>query len=224
MSLLNLDREDLELRTYKTKLGIRPKVPPVEARDAGGLAVSEGGSILEGYGAVFNEPVEFGDLWQEILVPGCFDESLASNDVVSMWNHSSQFLLGRQSSGTLKLAVDDYGLKMSLDLPLGTYIGDYVKTMTDRGDVYGASIMFWVEEGDDEWILDAKPYKRLIKKVNLIESGPVYEPANPLAKVAMRRMKDLLERRPPAVAPVEARSAGSAWGEAMHRKLRALSL
>lgn len=185
-----IKREDVEIRCYKSVIA-RP-APAVESRDAGGEAPAAVPGLIEGYAAVFNTPIDFGD-WREVLAPGCFDEALAATDVVSMWNHSSQYLLGRMSSGTLKLGVDDHGLKMTVALPLGTYIGDYVQAMVDRGDVYGASIMFWVT--DEEWLTTVKPYKRIIKKVELMEAGPVYEPAAPDAKIALARMKALV---PPA--------------------------
>ncbi len=183
--------------------------------------------IVEGYAAVFNQPVNCGD-WVELLAPGAFDDTLGFNgtgvkaDCVSMWNHSADHLLGRASVGTLRLAVDDYGLTMKLDLPMNNYLGQYVHSMIERGDVYGASIQFVVE--DEEWVLDAKPYKRIIKQVRLLEAGPVYEPAARNAKVALVQMSKALQVNAVLDTPVTTEPPALDWQSRMSLRLSVLSL
>jgi len=77
----------------------------------------------------------------ETLKPGAFTEALKSSDAVALFNHDPNGILGRQSSGTLRLEDSDEGLRFSVDLP-DTQVGRDVRTLVERGDIVGASFGF----------------------------------------------------------------------------------
>ena len=73
--------------------------------------------------------------FREIIASGAFDDVLADRDadVVCNINHSSNQLLGRTSSGTLRLASDSQGLSYRCALPATTYASD-IAALAARGD------------------------------------------------------------------------------------------
>ena len=73
-------------------------------------------NIVEGHAVVFGQLSEDLGGFQERILPGAFDTVLG-NDVRAFFNHDPNFILGRSSAGTLKLAVDKKGLKYSFDVP-----------------------------------------------------------------------------------------------------------
>jgi uncharacterized protein len=74
-----------------------------------------GQAAIVGYAARYNRlSLDLGGFREEIL-PGAFDKILnrqrAKADVVALFNHDSNMVLGRTASGTLELSSDDKGLK-----------------------------------------------------------------------------------------------------------------
>jgi len=140
--------------------------------------VAVDGMTVAGYAAVFNSPTNIGDMWQEVVAPGAFADTLRANDtdVLALYSHEIERLLGRQSSGTLRLAEDDKGLAVEIDLP-DTTDGRDVATLIKRGDLKGMSFGFCVTH--DEWDETVTPPKRTIHAVDLMEvtitASPAYE-------------------------------------------------
>ncbi len=153
-------------------------------------AATEGGDdekTITGYGAVFYNPDDAEGteyrLWPDMverIMPGSFDRAILEDDVRSLFNHDSNYVLGRNKADTLKLSVDDVGLIYETLAPDTQLIRDSVLAPIVRGDLSGSSIMFvvrrqvWVEEIDDE---DRITYVRQIEEVELWEVGPVVFPA-----------------------------------------------
>jgi HK97 family phage prohead protease len=132
-----------------------------------------GGMTFTGYAAVFNapsEPLPF----IERIAPGAFKRSLDSrNDVKLLWNHDTGIVLGSRRAGTLRLEEDNYGLRVSADLP-DTQAGRDAAYLIKRGDVDSMSFGFSVPKGGDEWISDNE---RVLRSVRLIETSVVSFPA-----------------------------------------------
>lgn len=86
----------------------------------------------------------------EKITRSAFDEVLKNpaTDVRAVINHNETLLLGRQSSGTLRLDVDDEGLAFEVDLPDTSYARD-LRELIERGDITGASFKFI--PGADDW-------------------------------------------------------------------------
>ena len=73
---------------------------------------------ITGYAARHN--VLSGDLggFRERIASGAFKRILATKpDVVCLFNHSDNAVLGRTTAGTLRLSEDSRGLKFECDLP-----------------------------------------------------------------------------------------------------------
>jgi HK97 family phage prohead protease len=94
--------------------------------------------------------------FREIIEPGAFDRVLSRKglDVVAFFDHDGQ-PLGRTTSGTLRLSVDDRGLNYENDPP-DTQLGRDVVTLIRRRDLFGSSFAFTVEPKGEVWTHDEK--------------------------------------------------------------------
>lgn len=130
---------------------------------------------LEGYAAIFNSAS--GDLggFREMIAPGAFRRTLAENaDVRALWNHEAMYVLGRTTTGTLRLSETAQGLWMAVDLPETQYASDLL-ALVRRGDVSQMSFAF--RKIVDEWQRgDDLPLRRLLD-VDLFDVSPVTFPA-----------------------------------------------
>lgn len=98
------------------------------------------GNTLSGHAAVYGQTAQIRGGY-EALAPGVFDEALKHDDVAALVNHDPSLLLGRTSSGTLRLAADDAGLAFEVDLP-DTGYGRDVRELVGRRDMAGMSFGF----------------------------------------------------------------------------------
>ncbi len=117
-------------------------------------AIDAEGRTVTGYASVYRSPSRVlsdsrGRKFRERILPGAFDRSLASRaDVVFLFNHARSALLGRTTSGTLRLFSDDTGLGMELRLPDTTLARDLAELMR-RGDLREMSFAGFVTR--DAW-------------------------------------------------------------------------
>ena len=137
-----------------------------------------------GYGSVFNSLSENLGGFRERIDERAFDDVL-ENDVRALFNHDSNYILGRTTANTLKLSVDEKGLRYSVNIPATSY-GDDLMVSLDRGDITQNSFGFIVEE--DDWTQDEEGNTiRTIKKVSrLLDVSLVTYPAYPSATIAKR--------------------------------------
>jgi len=173
---------------------VRNNVPVMERRSTEFRAELDG-EIVRGYAAVFNSPSEDLGGFIEYIMPGAFDDVL-NDDVRAFYNHSDSFLLGRASSGTLRVWQDEKGLGYEVKMPNTTYANDLIELMR-RGDVNQSSFAFLV--GRDRWEKRNGKNVRIIEKVSrLIDVSPVVLPAYPAATsgLAQREQHDGEVERP----------------------------
>ncbi len=78
--------------------------------------VEQEGNSSRGYAAVYNSDSEWMGGFYEQIATGAFDNVL-DNDVRAYFNHDENLLLGRVSSGTLRIGTDKRGLFYEVDLP-----------------------------------------------------------------------------------------------------------
>ena len=136
--------------------------------------------MITGYAAVYyngTEPTQFrlGPGYVERFMPGAFERALASgSDVVGLFNHDMNLLLGRVSAGTMTLSADSRGLKYEIS-ESGTSISKDVADHQQRGDLVGSSIGFrpTVERMTTDGPLDV----RELHEVEIRDVGPVTYPA-----------------------------------------------
>ena len=168
-------------------------------------------AMISGYAARFNElSVVLYGMFRERIAPGAFTETLASDDIRSLWNHNADYVLGRNKNGTLRLQEDDTGLFMEVDPP-DTQAGRDALISVQRGDVNQQSFMFDVQPDGDDWYEDAEgQIIRMLKRVRLYEVSPVTFPAYPQTS-AEARGENKIEGLLPLPRWVEKRLNGSAY-------------
>jgi HK97 family phage prohead protease len=106
---------------------------------------------VSGYAARYNTLSNDLGGFKERIAPGAFDRILASKpDVVALFNHDMNSVLGRTTSGTLRLNADNVGLAFELDLP-NTTVGRDTYESVKRGDLNGCSFAFALGERMDSF-------------------------------------------------------------------------
>lgn len=166
--------------------------PDTRAADGSGSA---GGVTLAGYAAKFNVLSEMMWDFQETIAPGAFD-AVMDDDVRALFNHDPNHILGRTTSGTLRLNLDTVGLSYEVDLP-DTDMAATVAAAVERGDVTQSSFAFivaeatWTEREDGTWL------RTITKLARLYDVSPVTYPGYPDATVGMRAtfVKEQVEAR-----------------------------
>lgn len=151
-----------------------------------------GGDVptITGHAAVFNLPSEDLGGFTEIVKKGAFKESLSrGDDVRALVDHDPSRILGRTSSGTLRVKEDRAGLAVEIDVA-DTQAGRDIVTSIRRGDVSGMSFGFRTIE--DSWRTVDGEEVRELKKADLIDVSPVTFPAYPDTdvSVAQRSLKE----------------------------------
>lgn len=148
-----------------------------------------GAPKIAGYAAVFNKRSDLlGGFFVELIAPGAFDDVLAQ-DTRGLFNHDPNYLLGRTTSGTLRLSVDERGLAYEIDTPDTLTIRDLVVAPIARGDMSGSSFAMRVAPGGDTWHEEDGVVVRTIYKVaELRDVGPVSFPAYPDSSAAQRSL------------------------------------
>lgn len=142
-----------------------------------------GKQILSGYAAVFNKLSVPMMGFREIIRPGAFGKSVKEDDIRILWNHDPNLVLGRNTSGTLRLVEDAEGLKIENDLP-DTQIGHDARETIRRGDVNQMSFSF--RTISDRWFTQDGEDRRELLEVKVFEVSPVTFPAYPETQVSAR--------------------------------------
>lgn len=142
------------------------------------------GQVVRGYAAVYNSDSEWMGGFYEQIETGAFDDVM-NDDVRAYFNHDENLLLGRVSSGTLRIGTDARGLYYEVDLPNTTYANDLAELMK-RGDVNQSSFAFLI--GKDRWEQRDGVTYRIIEKVSrLLDVSPVAQPAYPSSTSELKK-------------------------------------
>lgn len=145
---------------------------------------SRSGRLITGYAAVFNQNANRG-IFQERIAPGTFRRAIAEDDVRCLFNHDSNYVLGRNRAGTLRLTEDRRGLFMEAEPPDVEWARALVAGI-ERGDITGQSFGFIVTR--ETWDYDGEMPLRTIEEVQLFDVGPVTFPAYRNTNVSVRAM------------------------------------
>jgi HK97 family phage prohead protease len=154
---------------------------------------------IEGYAATFNTVANIGGQFNEVIKAGAFKRTLASDtDVVALFNHDDNMLLGRKSAGTLTLEEDGKGLKFSCELPDTTVARDCYANLK-AGNLKECSFGFFVNGPDGErWTQQPDgTMLRTLLDVTLFDVSVVVNPAYGGTSAAARKniLPDDLEKR-----------------------------
>jgi hypothetical protein len=187
---------------------VRKSSGVIEQREFRMESMEHNGDVVRGYAAVYDSDSEFMGYYEQIE-KGAFDDVM-NDDVRAYYNHDENYLLGRVSSGTLRIGTDKRGLYYEVDLPNTTYANDLVELMK-RGDINQSSFAFLI--GQDRWEeRDGKTYRIIEKVSRLIDVSPVAMPAYQMATSELKR--DLETETPPIeTTPTDAVDSGSNDGE-----------
>lgn len=154
-------------------------------------------ATLHGYAVVFDSWSETlmdgrGRRFRERIAPTAFDRTLGSGtDIRALWNHNSDYPLGRTGNGSLRIFKDGVGLRFELAIPKTTWGADAAEAIR-AGIVSGMSFGFSVPgDGGDTW---AKPgadgiAERTLLDADLFEFSPVTFPAYPATRVGVRSVE-----------------------------------
>lgn len=169
-------RKDREYRAMPVMLPViekREEGEPEERYDVEGYA-----STFEPY-VLFTDP-DTGDEYREQIDPKAFDGA-DMTDVIFLYNHDGQ-VMARQKNGSLKLSVDEHGLKVHADLS-GSERAREMYEEIRSGLVDQMSFAFTVEEEK----YDKKTRTRTILRMRkLYDVSAVSMPANPGTDISAR--------------------------------------
>ena len=148
---------------------------------------------LAGYAVVYNSPSEDLGCFREIIQPGAFTKALKTADVRCLIDHNPSLLLGRNTSGTLRLADESKGLRIECDLDDTSYALDLAKTVR-RGDRDGMSFGFIALE--DSWFEDKNGIVRTILEADIFDVSAVTYPAYTDTSLALRSLDGWKKGKP----------------------------
>lgn len=144
---------------------------------------------ISGYAAVFYRADDPGTEYElfrynnyrvvERLMPGCFDRAVKEDDIRALFNHNQDAILGRARAGTLRLSIDNTGLRYEIDPPDTQTARDLLESLK-RGDVSGSSFSFDYRAKDVILQSENDGSERdliEVRDVTLYDIGPVTFPA-----------------------------------------------
>ena len=142
-----------------------------------------------GYGAVFNSMSNDLGGFREYISPKAFEGRL-EDDVRFLINHDANLILARTTNGTLRLSVDEKGLRYEADLPNTSTARDLMELLKS-GTISQSSFAFTVEE--DSWeVKDGMNIRTIDKVSQLYDVSSVTYPAYNAASssVALRSLEE----------------------------------
>jgi len=158
------------------------------------LRAADEGRSVEGYAAVYDSESNTLGWFTEVIAPGAFRDALErSPDIVALFNHDQNIVLGRRSSGTLEVNEDSRGLRYRIpELPKSR---EDVYEAIQRGDVNKSSFAFTIAEGGDKWEeRDGKTVRTITKFDRIYDVSPVVYPAYSDTTVAQRSFDQWAEQ------------------------------
>jgi HK97 family phage prohead protease len=144
---------------------------------------------LVGHAALFNSVSPDLGGFREQIKPGAFADSLSTDDIRALFNHDPNLILGRNRSGTLRLAEDEQGLRIEVDPP-DTQVSRDLMVSISRGDVNQMSFAFMVKPNGQTWEKASDGTAlRTLTSLKLLDVAIVVYPAYPDTQVAVRSLQ-----------------------------------
>jgi len=208
-SKADLENPDREMRTFRLAE----------------LRVDDGGTDPEivGRAVVYNEPsVDLGFI--ETIEPGFFEGAL-EGDTRALFNHDSNYVLGRTGPKTLELHDGAEGLDVRIRPPKTTLVNDLVLEPMRRGDIDQMSFSWLTKPDGDVWRIEEGKMYRTLKRggcAELYDVSVVTFPAYPQTSVQVRsKMSELQSQLQSAGRPAPvADDVGLAPVRHAHRRRR----
>lgn len=170
----------------------------LETRSTSGVVefrAADAGEMLAGYALKWMRYSQNLGGFVEQVHRSAFSKSLADGvDVLARYNHDDNMLLGRTSSGTLRLSEDDTGLLYEVDLP-DTSVARDLAALARRGDVHQSSFAFYTIEEDWSLTDNGFPLRNLLAG-QLVDVAPVNMPAYLDTSSALRSLAAAINADP----------------------------
>lgn len=153
---------------------------------------------IEGYALNFETQSQYIGFYETISRSAITQEMVDNCDVFACFNHDMNKVYARSNKGegSLKLTVDEVGLKYEFDAPK-TALGDELLEYLSRGDVNKSSFAFYIDPEDEDaekWESRDGVYYRTINKIAMIvDVSPVFKPAYESTSVSKRAMDKVEE-------------------------------
>lgn len=153
---------------------------------------------VEGYAVVFDSQSEDLGFFEKIERGAITQELVDNSDVFALLNHDDDKVLARSNKGvgSLKLIVDDRGLKYEFDAAetqLGNDLLEYLK----RGEISTSSFAFALDYNDPEaetWERkNGANYRTIHKIAYLHDVSPVWNAAYSATSVSQRSLEKCKE-------------------------------
>lgn len=159
---------------------------PLEIRKEGDAEYFEGVAVPIG------EITDLGYFTEEVA-RGAFDDVL-NDDVRGLFNHDSNYVLGRSKSKTMTLTVDNKSARYKI--LYNPNDPDHVRVMekVKRGDVSQSSYAFSIKDAIWE-TRNGKDHRVIQKFSRWYDVSAVTYPANPNTSVAKRSLETIKEER-----------------------------
>jgi len=151
----------------------------IECRAAG-----DGSPQIVGYAALFNSLSEDLGGFREQIAPGAFS-TVKTDDVRALFNHKPDYVLGRNTAGTLNITEDAKGLRVEILPPDTAWATDLMASMK-RGDINQMSFGFFTRA--DTWDSVNGETIRTLIDVELFDVSVVTFPAYSETTVDVRAL------------------------------------
>jgi HK97 family phage prohead protease len=205
----------LERRVYDFGLHLEERADPVQDSN-----MTKGGPMISGHASVFNVPVDLG-YFTETVKPGAFKRTIVEDDIRALFNHNPDYVLGRNTAGTLDLREDYKGLKVDIEPP-DTQMARDLQVSIKRKDITQASIGFYARgytlRKDDQGV-----WYRDLTDIMLYDVSPVTFPAFTATDMNVRSAQQIAatfrERPPEDLKPAE-----ETWKRELEHRRRMLQL
>ncbi len=194
----NQPNTDIRTRDRAGPVSITQGAPRFVKGRGGSVKRRSGATRIGGYAAVFYDGTPETEFRLapgivERIMPGAFDKMLESGaDVLALFNHDKNLVLGRRSVGTLELSVDEKGLEYRIE-PGKTTVGSDVIEHVTRGDVQGSSFSFLPTV--DQIIRDGDLDVIEVRGVTVFDVGPVTRPAYAGTEAELRSVRQRISVR-----------------------------
>lgn len=199
--------------------GIEVRKMPMAA-DAADADEANVGRTIVGYAAKFNVRSEnLGDGFYEIIAPGAFDGCLAQ-DVCALFNHDESCVLARTSAGSLKLSVDEIGLRYECAVA-DDEVSERVAAYIDDGRVSQSSFAFNVPDDGTGDSYEVTPDGQVLRTISRIEF--LYD-VSPVTRGAYREASVMLRSAFEARREADDKAKRSAATATANRRRRELEL
>lgn len=154
---------------------------------------------ITGYAVVFESVSEDLGFRERIMKGAITDDTIKKSDVFCLLNHDPSKVLARSKygEGSLKLEIDEQGLKYSFAAPQ-TDLGNEILEHLQRGEIDSSSFAFTVslDEGSEKWYtVEGVQYRDIYRIDELFDVSPVYQPAYQETTVSKRALEELEKQK-----------------------------